>query len=52
MTSGTGTDLAGKPKGENSMFQRRRELKALKLWSVCPARYGEAELPNPISNGE
>jgi transposase len=51
-TSGTETNLAGKPKGDNSMFQRRRELKALKLGSACPAHYGEAALPNPVSNGE
>ena len=34
------------------MLQNRRQRKAFRLGFGCPARYGEAELQNLVSNGE
>src|SRR5205807_6339776 len=44
--------LERKLEEDRSMLQNRRQPKAFKLGFGCPARYGEAELQNPVSNGE
>ncbi len=46
MTSGAVAHLEGKPKGDNSLQQSRACPKAFTARPDCPARHGEAGLPN------
>ena len=46
MTSGAVANLEGKPEEDSSMQQSRACPKAFTVRPDCPARHGEAELPN------
>ncbi len=46
MTFGAVAYLEGKPEEDSSMQQSRACLKAFMARPDCPARHGEAELPN------
>ncbi len=46
MTSGAVANFEGKPEEDSSMQQSRACPKAFTVRPDCPARHGEAELPN------